>query len=247
MAELIINTETVTEAELTWLIGTLASLRRRVIAEAPPVPVPAETVLLDERWDNLFAWGSGNNGNAGVSLVPDGVELAIRSARSIAHGTGARLFHIYIGGRWHSLPIGKTVTLTYPLTLPVAFTIDAGAEKFMALGIQGKADADTPLWSVNAETVDGKLIPWLWHAHKGVTRRDGFPAYAVGTPNACTLRLHVAADTSGWLEFTLAGQTLRCDGVATCGADGVGWGPLVYSNGVDEARAVFGALRVTLG
>lgn len=241
----IFDTETVTKPELDWLISSLSSIRRRRFPP-PAKPVPVETVLLDERWENLYAWGRGNNGDASSLIVPNGVELSIRNARSLPNGTGARLFHIEPNGKWHSLPVGKTVTVTYPLTLPDALTVDAGEGKFLMLGIQGKADAETPLWSINAETVDGKMVAWLWLAHKGVTRRDGFPAYAVGTPNACTMRLHVAADTSGWLEFTLAGQTLRCDGVATCGAEGVGWGPVLYANSVEGARAQFGPLRVTV-
>ena len=243
------DSEAAPEAELTWMINTLASLRRRRFPPVKPVPVPEiPPALIDEPWQSLAHWSTANNGDAGQTLVPGGVELWINNARSIAHGTGSRLFYLNPPSKqWVTLPDGVH-EIRYPLSIPELFTVDQGADKFASMGIQCKDITDSnALWATNVQTLDGKLVAWLWHREAGVFHADDFPAYTIGAPNDCLIRLNNVADNTGWLEFSINGSApIRASNVRTRGANvDNGWGPILYSNALDAARVTLGRLTVS--
>lgn len=166
-------------------------------------------------------WTSGSQPNALVEIVLDEtgqpvLQDSIWDVNKLGQ-TGARAF--FAGRSWNRFAAhyGKEAWLTYDTRILKFIPIEQGAGNFCCLGAEGKNGAQG-IWALNAEVIDGKMIPWLQMQSNpaGVVLPPVLDPLPINVWYPTQVNMLLTGDkTKGWMKWYVGKNVIEAKNCAT--------------------------------
>lgn len=174
-------------------------------------------------------WIAANQPNAEANILAGGI---LEGRISKVHSVGNSAMRGFYGGlAWRKfVPQFKhVITQTWDTLIPQFIPVQQGDGLFSTIGPEGKMTAAdgktiTGIWAVNAEVVDGNMVPWLQNQSNPQyvfksDRRDPLP---IGKWYTSTLTQYLTDDPKmGWQTLQYLDTIIVAQNVQTMGINGV--------------------------